>query len=291
MRSLRQAARRRDALAAPVVVYFAVFLVYPTLYALQLAFTDSLTQAFPSTENFRTLWRDQLFWRAVLGNLIIPLLSVAVELVIGLALAIFLSVRFPGRRLLRAIVIIPFALPEIVFLTMMRYVFAPRGYANAALLALGGQPVEWLLPGRVATFLTVVAVDAWHVTPVVFLMLLAALSAIPEEISEAGQLDGARGLARVFFITLPLLRPALLAAVMLRGLDALRVFATPLVLTGVEGVPVLSTYAYHQWSDYGNDGAAAAAATLLALLSVVLTLPLLRRQRAGLAPGAGVGSA
>lgn len=291
MRSARQPSRWRNALAAPVLIYFAVFLVYPTLYALKLAFTDSLTQAFPSAENFRMLWRDQLFWQAVLGNVVIPVLSVAVELVIGLALAIFLSARFPGRRLLRAIVIIPFALPEIVFLTMMRYVFAPRGYANAALLAVGAQPVEWLLPGRVVTFLTVVAVDAWHVTPVVFLMLLAALTAIPEEISEAAQLDGARGLARLCFITLPLLRPALVAAVILRGLDALRVFATPLVLTGVEGVPVLSTYAYHQWSDYGNDGAAAAAATLLALLSVALTLPLLRRQRARFAAGVGARAA
>jgi ABC-type sugar transport system permease subunit len=126
--------------------------------------------------------------------------------------------------------------------------------------------------------LTVVAVDAWHVTPVVFLMLLAALASIPDEIGEAARLDGAGGVARFAFVTLPLLRPALLAAVLLRGLDALRMFATPLVLTGVEGVPVLSTYAYHQWSDYGNDGAAAAAATLLALLSVTLTVPLLRRR-------------
>lgn len=281
--SSRSRARWRDVLAAPVLLYFAIFLVYPTLYAVKLAFTDTLTQSFPSLENFRLLWRDQLFWQAVFGNVVIPILSVVVELIAGLLLAVFLATRFPGRRLLRAVVIVPFALPEIVFLTMMRYVFAPRGYANAALLAVGAGPVDWLLPGRMVTFLTVVAVDAWHVTPVVFLMLLAALTAIPEEIAEAAQLDGARGLSRFFFITLPLLRPALMAAVILRGLDALRVFATPLVLTGVEGVPVLSTYAYHQWSDYGNDGAAAAAASILALLSVVLTVPLLRRQRAGVA--------
>jgi ABC-type sugar transport system permease subunit len=169
-------------------------------------------------------------------------------------------------------------LPEIVFLTIMRYVFASRGYANGALAALGVPPVEWLLPGHALTFATVVLVDAWHVTPVVFLMLLAALTAIPEGILEAAKLDGARFWSRLRFIILPLLWPALVAAVLLRGVDALRVFATPLVLTGVEGVPVLSTYAYHQWSDYGNDGAAAAAAALLAVLSVLLTIPLLRRR-------------
>src|SRR5262249_34910158 len=136
--------------------------------------------------------------------------------------------------------------------------------------------LEWLTPGSRLAWLTVVVVDAWHVTPVVFLVLLAALADIPVEIREAAQLDGAGALMRLWRITLPLLRPALLAAVLLRGVDALRIFATPLVLTGVEGVPVLSSYAYHQWSDYGNDAAAAAAACVLAVASVILCIPLLR---------------
>jgi ABC-type sugar transport system permease subunit len=267
-------------LLAPVLLYLAMLLAFPSVYALKLALTDSLTGTFPSLANFQDVWSDTLFWRALINNIFLPLCSVAIELVVGLALALFLAARFRGRRLLRAIVVVPFALPEIVFLTIMRYVFASRGYANGALTALGVPPVEWLLPGRALTFVTVVLVDAWHVTPVVFLMLLAALSAIPEGILEAAKLDGARFWPRLRFIILPLLWPALVAAVLLRGVDALRVFATPLVLTGVEGVPVLSTYAYHQWSDYGNDGAAAAAAALLAVLSVSLTIPLLRR-RAG----------
>jgi len=150
--------------------------------------------------------------------------------------------------------------------------------------ASAARAAGWCWPGSfgrpllaVVAVSVVVAADAWHVTPVVFLMLLAALTAIPEELGEAASLDGAGGLRRFAFITLPLLRPALLSAVLLRGLDALRVFATPLMLAGAEGLPVLSTYAYHQWSDYGNDGAAAAASSLLALLSVGLALPLVRR--------------
>jgi ABC-type sugar transport system permease subunit len=176
------------------------------------------------------------------------------------------------------VVVVPFALPEIVFLTIMRHILAPRGYANGALHAVGLTPVDWLLPGRALSYLMVVVVDAWHTMPVVFLMLLAALATIPEDIGEAARVDGAGSVRRFVHVTLPLLAPALGAAVMLRGLDALRVFATPLVLGGVEGVPVLSTYAYHQWSDYGNDGAAAAASSALALLSVALSVPLLRRR-------------
>jgi trehalose/maltose transport system permease protein len=265
-------------LTSPLFLYLALFLAYPTVYAIKLAFTDSVTGTFPSAANFHVLWEDHLFWRALAGNLVLPILSVALELILGLALALLFAAHIPGRRWLRAIVIIPFALPEIVFLTIMRYVFAARGYANAALVASGVGPVEWLRPGQLISFFTVVVVDAWHVTPIVFLMLLAALSAIPDEISEAAQLDGARGWARFAFITLPLLRPALIGAVLLRGVDAVRIFATPLVLTGVEGIPVLSTYAYHQWSDYGNDGAAAAAASLVALLSLTLSIPLLQRR-------------
>jgi ABC-type sugar transport system permease subunit len=278
VRSRRPRVALESLLAAPLLLYLALFVAYPTVYALKLAVTDTLTATFPSLSNFQILWHDQLFWRAVLGNLVLPVLSVAVELVLGLGLALLLASRFPGRRALRAVVVIPFALPEIVFLTAMRYAFAPRGYVNAALVAVGMEPLQWLAPGRITTWLTVVAVDAWHVTPVVFLLLLAALTAIPEEISEAAMLDGAGGVRRLAFITLPLLWPALIAALLLRGVDAIRVFATPLVLTGVEGVPVLSTYAYHQWSDYGNDGAAAAAAAVLALLSVTLTIPLLTRR-------------
>ena len=135
-------------------------------------------------------------------------------------------------------------------------------------------------PGSALAWCTVVAVDAWHVTPVVFLILLAALAGIPDEVREAAQLDGAGAWARLRLITLPLLRPALIAALLLRGVDALRIFATPLVLTGVEGVPVLSSYAYHQWSDYGSDTAAAAAAVSLAALSVALCVPLLRLREA-----------
>jgi multiple sugar transport system permease protein len=263
---------------APLLAFLALFLVYPTLYAVRMAFTDGVTGAFPSMENFRLLWRDQLFWRAMVGNVVIPLASVVIELVLGLALALLLMHRFPGRRGLRAVVILPFALPEIVFLTVMRYAFAPRGYLNGLLSAAGIGPIDWLAPGSVMAYATVIAADAWHVTPVVFLIMLAALTAIPDEIGEAARLDGAGAWARLRRITLPLLLPAIIAAVLLRGLDALRMFATPLVLAGVEGVPVLSTYAYHQWSDYGDDGAAAATALLLALMSLCLTAPLLRRR-------------
>jgi ABC-type sugar transport system permease subunit len=267
-------------LVAPLLAAVLVFLVYPMAYAVMLALTDPLSGAFPSLVNFTQLAGDPLFWQATRNNLLLPVASVAVELIAGLALALFLTLRFPGHAALRTLVVLPFAVPEIVVLTIMRYIFAQRGYANAALGALGLAPRDWLLPGNPLAWVTVVLVDAWHVTPVVFLILLAGLTTIPGELREAAQLDGAGAWARLRLITLPLLRPAVLAAVLLRGVDALRIFATPLVLTGPEGVPVLSTYAYQQWADYGNEALAAAAAGALALGSVVLSMPLLRARSA-----------
>jgi ABC-type sugar transport system permease subunit len=266
-------------LTAPLLATLLLLLVYPTLYAIRLAFTDPFDGSFPSLGSVSLIVADPLFWRALRNNALLPLASILVELGCGLLLALFLSLHFRGRRLLRVMVVLPFALPEIVVLIAMRYILAPHGYANAALQTLRlGHAIDWLQPGSALAFLCVVAVDAWHVTPVVYLILLAGLGSIPDSVYEAARLDGAGPLARLRLITLPLLKPALLAALLLRGVDAVRLFATPLVLTGTEGVPVLSTYAYHQWSDYGNDTAAAAAAAVLALLSILLTLPLLRRR-------------
>jgi len=271
------AAARSWLLGAPLALYLVVFLAYPSAYALKLALTDGASGRFPSLEPVRALLGDRLFWQALAGNLVVPALSVALELVAGLALALLLAARMPARRLLRAAIVVPFALPEIVFLTIVRALLAPRGYANGALASAGLPTVDFLLPGHGLAYASVIVVDAWRTTPVVFLILLGALGALPREVGEAARLDGAGALRRLWFVTLPLLAPAILAALLLRGLDALRIFAAPLVLAGVEGVPVLSTYAYHQWSDYGDDAGAAAASAVLAVLCVAASVPLLRR--------------
>ena len=270
--------RRAWLLSAPLLLYLAALLASPIAVASRLAVTDPVTGAVPSLAALRAIAGDPLFRRALVGNAVVPVATVALELVAALALAVLLSRRLPGRRLIRAAVVIPFALPEIVFLTIVRSMLAERGYANGVLVASGAPAIDFLAPGTGAAYASVIVVDAWRTTPIAFLILLGALAAMPAEIAQAAELDGASAWRRFRWITLPLLRPALWAIVLLRGLDALRIFATPLVLTGVEGVPVLSTYAYHQWSDYGDDGAAAAAATVLAMVCVAASVPLLRRR-------------
>ena len=269
---------RRALPALPLVAFLAAALAWPFAHAIGLALTDSASGEFPSTENLRVLARDPLFRSALLGNVVVPVASVALELVAGLGLALLLARRMPGRRLVRAAVVIPFALPEIVFLTVVRALLAPRGYANGVLASAGLPPLPFLVPDTPGAWASVIVVDAWRTTPIVFLIVLGALAALPADVGEAARLDGAGRWRRFWHVTLPLLRPALVAALLLRGLDALRIFAAPLVLVGVEGVPVLSTYAYHQWSDRGDDGLAAAASFVLAVLCVAASVPLLRRR-------------
>jgi ABC-type sugar transport system permease subunit len=254
--------------AVPILFTLAVLLA-PAIQGVALSFD----RGGPSVANYAAVLHDRLFWRAVAGNIIVPAGSLALEFALGLALALTLSAR-QGRvaAVVDIAAILPFAIPEIVLLAVARFIFMPRGYLNGVLAGLGAAPMSWLVPGSPLSYATVVVVDAWHVTPVVMLILVAGLQTIPPELYEAAQLDGAGAFATFRHITLPLLAPAMLAALVLRGVDALRIFSTTLVLTGVEGVPVISTYAYHLWTDAQEPRLAMAASVLLAVLILIAAL-------------------
>ena len=264
----REARLLRAVFIALPCAFMVAILVLPALEGLALSFDEH----GPSLANYRALTGDPMFWRALANNLIVPAGSLAVEFAIALGLALFLtSQRRPGA-IVEIAAILPFAIPEIVMLALARYIFIPRGYLNGALIAAGAPALEWIRPGSALAIVTVIAVDAWHVTPVVMLILMAGLETIPTEVYEAARLDGAGPFATFRFITLPLLVPALVAALVVRGVDALRIFSTTLVLTGAEGVPVLSSYSYQMWTDAQEPHVAMAASVILAGLITVIGL-------------------
>lgn len=253
--------------AVPGAFMAAVMLV-PAFGGLVLSFN----RCGPSLGNYALLFADPMFWRALANNLVIPAGSLGLELALGLLLALYLTARPKPPAVVEIAAVLPFAIPEIVLLTLARYLFMPRGYVNAALVEAGFHPLGWLLPNHALALATVITVDAWHVTPVVMLILMGGLQSIAPEIYEAAALDGAGTFATFRHITLPLLFPSIVAAVVLRGVDALRIFSTTLVLTGAEGVPVLSTYAYQQWTDAQQPRVAMAASVILALAITVIGL-------------------
>jgi len=258
----------RTAFVAIPALFMLATLVLPALGGL----AGSFDHHGPSLRNYLVLTRDPMFWRAAIDNLILPIASVVLELAVGLGLALMLTSRERRSVIVEVAAILPFAIPEIVILTIARYLLMPRGYVNGALEAFGMDGAAWLSPRGSLAMFSVAIVDAWHVTPIVMLMLMAGLQTIPRELYEAARMDGAGRLAAFRYVTLPMLAPAIVGAIVLRGIDALRIFSTVLVLTGPEAVPVLSTYSYGQWSDAQEPRVAMAAAMVLALIVTIFAL-------------------
>lgn len=264
----RAANRMRLIFLVAPAAFMTLVLVLPAIEGVVLSFDA----CGPSLRNYAIILHDPMFASALLNNLIVPIGSLALELVLGLLLALHLTARRKPHAAVEVAAILPFAIPEIVLLTIARYLFMPRGYVNGALAAAGAGGLPWLMPNHALALATVMMVDAWHVTPVVMLVLLAGLQGIPAEVYEAARLDGAGPFATFRHITLPLLTPAIIAAIVLRGVDALRIFSTTLVLTGAEGVPVLSTYAYQMWTDAQEPRVAMAASVVLAVIITIIGL-------------------
>jgi trehalose transport system permease protein len=277
--------RLEAALVLPLFTYVLALTVGPLVDTVRLSLTAPLEGGFPSLANYRAVFGSPVFRTAVANTIVVALLSILLQLVVGLTLALTLHVRFPLRGLIRTIVLVPLGVPTIVAGAVMLLVFSRSGYLNAVLFNLSDlldvvpgvewrfQPTSWTVAGGWRTLATVAIADTWKVLPLMTLILLAGLQAVPEEVYEAADVDGASRWQRFLWITLPLLVPYVTIAVILRAIDAFRIFELALVLAGrVE--PVLGTYI---WSRYGPPTsdvftAAAAAVVLFALILVFVGL-------------------
>jgi trehalose transport system permease protein len=273
-------------LITPLFVYVLGFTLLPVIQNMALSFQQHYEGGgFPTLDSYRVLFSEYRFVEAFFNTIFISLMSVSMELVLGLILALMLSQEFRGRGLFRAILLLPMGIPTVVAATNMRYIFASSGYINellydiSSLLVRVGVVAE---PFKGVTFLqdpfsifTVAISDMWKVTPLVMLILLAGLESIPRALYEAARVDGASWWQRFFRITLPLLRPAITSAVIIRGIDAFRIFVHPLAL-GVAGqVPVLASFAYNEYTNV-HLTTSAAASTILLLMILVAVIAYLR---------------
>jgi trehalose transport system permease protein len=247
----------------PLCLYLLAFAALPVLSCIVLSFTDAGLHLFPSWENYRALFRDSQFLLAFRNTLWLTGLGVSLQLLVGLGVAMILQKLARGRSIVRTIVLIPLGVPTIVAGVIFTYVFGSAGYLNELLSRLGviTTPVDWTQGNWLSIGVLLVA-DLWKVTPLMTLILLAGLETIPESALEAAEVDGASGWRRFWYITLPLLWPSLTMAVIVRAIDAFRIFELPLILTG-KSTPVLGTLAYSEFYEYDNPFTSAAAATIL----------------------------
>lgn len=218
---------------------------------------------------------DPVWWAAVWRTLWFALVSVALEAVLGMVVALALNARFPLRGLVRAVVLIPWAIPTIVSARIWAWMLNDQfGVINHALLGLGliDAPVAWMASADTALW-AVVIVDVWKTTPFVALLILAALQMLPLDCYEAARVDGIHPIRVFFRVTLPLIRPALTVALIFRALDALRVFDLIYVLTANSaGTMSMSVYARQLLVEFQDVGQGSAASTLLFLVIALLTL-------------------
>ena len=280
---------------SPMLLVLAVVAAWPLLRTIWFGFTDANLSAlgqwrFIGLDNYLArydgewfgLLADPHWWNAVTNTLWFTFVSVALETVFGMIVALVLHTPFSGRGLVRAAVLIPWAIPTIVSAKMWSWMLNDQfGVINAMLLAVGlvDAPVAWTADPATAMW-AVVAVDVWKTTPFMALLLLAGLQMIPRDCYEAARIDGVNPLRVFLKITLPLLRPALIVAVVFRGLDALRVFDLIYVITSNSRTTMsMSVYARQQLVDFQEVGIGSAASTLLFLVIAMLTVVVLTAGR------------
>jgi multiple sugar transport system permease protein len=281
------ALERRQALwmVAPAVAVLVGVAVYPILAAAWLSLHRLIIvfdeQRFIALDNYRFLLSDPRFWTALGNTAYFTVVAVSVEVLVALPLALLLHARFPGRGLLRASVLVPWAIPTVVSAKLWAWLFNPDHGLINRLLPIAD--VNWLgTPGYALH--AAILVDVWKTTPFVALLLLAGLQGIPEDLYRAARVDGASAWRAFRSITLPLLKPALLLALLFRTLDAFRVFDAVYVLT--EGGPAnttetLSIYAYKTLMRAGDFGYGSTLAVVTFLCVAAISLVYVKLLGAG----------
>ncbi len=272
-------------LAPAMLIVFAV-LIFPIIFSLFVSTWDwplsegAGIRRFVGLGNYVALTRDPEFWNSLRLQLGFIFVAIPIELLFGFAAALLLNREFFGARVVRSLLLLPvFFLPILSGMTW-RFMLQPRyGPLNALLLSLGAPEITWLGNPNTA-YAAVIIQDVWRMWPFMFMLLYAGLTAIPQELMEAAEIDGAGYWRRLRSVTLPLMIPTILTAILLRIIDALRVFSEVYVMT--EGGPgsatmLFSLYTQRQAFGYQKVGMASAMAIFLLIVSIVFALTLVRR--------------
>jgi trehalose/maltose transport system permease protein len=268
-------------MVAPSMILIALVAAYPIIYAVWLSLHEySVRQAGLSRwagslglRNYQTALESSEWWAAFRHTLIFTVSSVTLELLIGLGMALAMHAAFRGQSLLRTTVLVPWAVLTVVTAVMWRTMFvSPYGFVNTIL----GTQTVWLGSEPQALIVIIIA-DVWKTAPFMALLILAGLQVIPGEVYEAAEVDGASTWQRFTRITLPLLTPAILVALIFRTLDALRIFDLPYVLTqGQNGTSTLSTIAQETFATNRIYGLGSAMAVLTFIVVMIVSFSYIR---------------
>ncbi len=264
----RQQARAAVLLSTPLMVFAAVFVIYPLFSGVVTAFQDntllSPEQSFNGLDNFASLFHNGKFLDSAIFTVVYSVIVVALEMVLGFALALLVNRRFPGKKLFFTLLLLPIMIAPALIGVMFRLLLNDSIGAVPAILDKLGLSISLFSPDSVIPLL--VGLDVLQWTPFTFLIIYAGLQSFPKELLEASAVDGAGFWRSMRSVVIPVLKPVLFAALFLRAIDAVRTFDVIYVLTG--GGPgtkttTLSIFIYKAAFDSSDFGMAAAASVVV----------------------------
>jgi len=256
-------------LCAPAVLAMLAVTAYPIGYAIVLSvqkidlrFPDE--SGFVGLSNYGSVLSSELWWTDIFNTLFVMIISVSIELVLGMAIALVMHRAIFGRGIVRTSVLIPYGIITVVAAFAWQFAFAPEtGFVNH--LPLISEEMDWF-GGRFSSFAVIILAEIWKTTPFMALLLLAGLVTIDSGLYEAAKVDGASAWQRFTRITLPLMKPAILVALLFRTLDGFRVFDTIFVMTrGAQDTESVSILGYNQLISRLNLGLGSAVSVLIFL--------------------------
>lgn len=284
---------------APLMLILAVFSMYPVVYSFVLSLhriilsLPSLGETFVGAGNYLNILSDPVARNSLAVTLIFVGVSTALEILLGLLIALTINESFKYRSLVRAAILVPWAIPTVIASQMWRFSFNDQ-YGIVNLLVFGSDVANYAawLASPFWALAAVILADVWKTSAFAALIILAGLQSIPQELYEASTIDGANAFQRFFRITLPLLKPAILVAVLFRTIDAFRVFDLVFVMT--QGGPgdatnVLQFYGYKKMFAEGMVGMGSAISIIVFVLVFSVSVVYLRFIGSALIHGKGAG--
>jgi multiple sugar transport system permease protein len=263
-------------LVAPAVVAMLLVTAYPIIYAFVLSLQDVDLRfpdegGFVGLSNYRDVLTSSLWWTDVFNTVFITVISVSIEFVLGMGIALMMHRAIFGRGTVRTAVLIPYGIITVVAAFSWQFAFAPdTGFVNQ--LPLIADDKDWF-GERFSSFAVIILAEVWKTTPFIALLLLAGLTTIDDGLYEAAKVDGASPIQRFFRITLPLMKPAILVALLFRTLDAFRVFDTIFVMTrGSQDTESLSILGYNQLISRLNLGLGSAVSVLIFIAVMIIAV-------------------
>ena len=279
-------ARKREIrgylLLMPAAILICILILIPTVETIYCSFFDYRTQTaalgmkFVGLNNYAKVFGDEFFWDTMWWTIIFTAVTVSLELVIGMLLAILMSKKIPGQGVIRAVVLVPWAMPAIVAGIIWSQIFAYNGFLNNLLSAFPFVTENYAWLGNEGSAkISVMIADIWKNTPYMSLLLLSGLLTINKEYYEAATIDGAGRWRKFWSITVPLIRPTMMVTILFRIISAMRVY--DLIVAMTNGGPggsttTVSMYAINTYFTYGNIGYGSAMSVVLLLISVVISM-------------------